>query len=71
MTLREVQTALRCISKRRAEASRFEAALHGMKLQGGDVENVEPVSGAKAERIDQHMKALMELKRKEVLSGRR
>jgi hypothetical protein len=33
MTLREIQTALRCIAARKNEKARFEAALHGMKLE--------------------------------------
>jgi len=42
MTLREIQTALRCIAMRRNERSKFEAALHGMQLKTPEIEHTDP-----------------------------
>lgn len=69
MTFREIQSALRAISKRRDQAARFEAALHGVKLEpllntGSDAERSE-VSSEKQAMMDQTMRALMEQRRME------
>lgn len=69
MTLREVQVALRCISKRRHEESKFEAALHGVQLKS-EVEEVAPPSEDRSARIDAHMRLAMAVKRREAQRDR-
>jgi hypothetical protein len=60
MTLREIQTALRCIASRKNEKARFEAALHGMKLEipAETVEYAKP-DPAKEAFMDAQMKRLI------------
>lgn len=59
MTLREIQTALRCIAARRNERSRFEAALHGMQLKAPEPEFTARMDPAKEAFMDEQMKRLI------------
>lgn len=64
MTLREVQSALRCITKRRHDEAKFEAAVHGVQLRGGE-DAGKPLTPEKASLIERQMRAAMEMKRRE------
>lgn len=60
MTLREIQTALRCIAARRNERSRFEAALHGMHLKAPEPDEVTTrMDPAKEAFMSEQMKRLI------------
>lgn len=72
MTPREIQSALKAIHKRRDQAARFEAALHGVKLEPApNVEDLErsEVSSEQQAMMDQTMRALMEQRRMERARG--
>jgi hypothetical protein len=58
MTLREIQTALRCIASRRNERNRFEAAIHGVELKAEKKVEAK-MDPAKAAFIDEQMKRLI------------
>jgi len=75
MTLKEVQIAVRMINNRSIKKNRFEAALHGVKLQStgddGDVETQE-LDQDKQNEIDNNMRALAMQKQMEMSrNGRR
>lgn len=60
MTLREIQTALRCIAARKNERSRFEAALHGMQLKAPQTDEVTTkMDPAKAAFMEEQMKRIV------------
>lgn len=65
--MREIQTALRCIGTRRNERVRFEAALHGAKLDLPPTERPSEqrkLDPAKDAYIDAQMKRLIAERRK-------
>ena len=74
MTLREVQICLRQIVKRNSQKNRFEAAIHGVKLESnGDEEGDEraELSEEKSAEIDNTMRALAMQKQMEMKDGGR
>ena len=68
MTLREIQICARQINKRNAQKNRFEAALHGVKLESSGDESVETeeLDDDQRAKIDNDMNALMMIKQMEM-----
>lgn len=74
MTLREVQICLRQINKRNLQKNRFEAAIHGVKLEssGDEQAETEELSEEQQNKIDNDMRALAMQKQMEMRKdGRR
>ena len=74
MTLREVQICLRQINKRISAKNRFEAAIHGVKLEtsGDESAETEELSEEQKNKIDNDMRVLAMQKQMEMRKdGRR
>ena len=69
MTLREIQISLRQINKRTSQKNRFEAAIHGVKLEvsvDDEVAETNELSEEQQEKIDNDMRGLAMRKQMEM-----
>jgi len=61
MTMREIETALRHISRRRTDQAKFDASLHGVTIDAP--EHPSQISSEKREAMDRGLEKIMRRRR--------